>query len=67
MQYDEEVRPTEPVLDVPTSMSRKFNRRQKVEEAAFRTLQASLRQKPRFLPLFIWRPLLKVALKIAFR
>jgi hypothetical protein len=48
-------------------MSRKFNRRQKVEEAAFTTLQASLRQKPRFLPLFLWRPVLKVALKIAFR
>jgi hypothetical protein len=48
-------------------MSRKFDRREQIEKAAFRTLQASIRPKPRFLPGILWRPILKVALKIAFR
>jgi hypothetical protein len=48
-------------------MSRKFDRRQQIEAAAFRTLQQTLRPKPRFLPVFLWRPVQALALKIAFK
>jgi hypothetical protein len=47
-------------------MSRKHDRRQQIETAAFRTLQASLRPQPWWLPRFIWRPIQALALKIAF-
>lgn len=48
-------------------MSRKFDRREQIEKAAFRTLQASLRRKPFWLPAFIWRPVQALALRIAFK
>jgi hypothetical protein len=48
-------------------MSRKFDRRQQIEAAAFRTLQQTLRPKPFWLPRLIWRPIQAVAIKIAFR
>lgn len=48
-------------------MSRKFDRRRQIEEAALRTLQATLRQQPWWLPRFIWRPVQALALKIAFK
>lgn len=46
-------------------MSRRFDRREQIEKAAFRTLQASMRPKPFWLPLFLWRPVLAIAIKIA--
>ncbi len=48
-------------------MSRKFDRREQIEKAAFNTLQASLRPKPFWLPYFLWRPVQALALKIAFK
>ncbi|HYK01320.1 MAG TPA: hypothetical protein VE974_06160 [Thermoanaerobaculia bacterium] len=48
-------------------MSRKFNRREQIEKAAFHTLQASMRRKPFWLPSFIWRPVQALAIKIAFK
>jgi hypothetical protein len=48
-------------------MSRKFDRREQIKKAAFRTRQASLHHKPFWLPLFLWRPVQALALKIAFR
>jgi hypothetical protein len=48
-------------------MSRKFDRRKQIEAAAFRTLKATLRPKPLFVPRFLWRPVQALALKIAFR
>lgn len=48
-------------------MSRRYDRRRQIETAAFRTLQVNLRPKPFWLPLFIWRPVQALALKIAFR
>lgn len=48
-------------------MSRKFDRRQQVEMSALRTLQASMRRKPFWLPLFIWRPVQALCIKIVFR
>jgi len=48
-------------------MSRKFDRRQQIEAAAFRTLQQTLRPKPFWLPYFLWRPVPALAIKIAFK
>ncbi|HEY0140396.1 MAG TPA: hypothetical protein VGF48_05835 [Thermoanaerobaculia bacterium] len=48
-------------------MSRKFDRRQQIEKAAFEALKGSIRPKPWWMPLLIWRPVLAVCLKIAFR
>jgi hypothetical protein len=48
-------------------MSRKFDRRQQIEAAAFEALKGSIRPKPRWMPLFLWRPVLAISLKIAFR
>jgi hypothetical protein len=48
-------------------MSRKFDRREQIEKAAFRTLQASMRRQPWWLPTFIWRPVQALAIKIAFK
>jgi hypothetical protein len=48
-------------------MSRKFDRREQIEKAALHTLKASMRPKPFWLPLFLWRSVLAVAIKIAFK
>jgi hypothetical protein len=48
-------------------MSRKHDRRQQIEAAAFEALKGSMRPKPRWLPLLIWRPVLAICLKVAFK
>jgi hypothetical protein len=48
-------------------MSRNFDRRQQIEASALAALKASIRPKPRWMPLLIWRPVLAICLKIAFR
>jgi hypothetical protein len=48
-------------------MSRKFDRREQIEKAAFHTLQRSMRRQPRWLPRFLWRPVQALAIKIAFK
>jgi hypothetical protein len=48
-------------------MSRKYDRRRQIEVAAFNTLKASMRPKPDLIPLFLWRPVQALAIKIAFK
>ena len=48
-------------------MSRKFDRREQIEKSALRTIQASMRRQPRWLPLFIWRPVQALCIKIVFK
>jgi hypothetical protein len=48
-------------------MSRKFHRRQQIEAAALDALKASIRPKPRWIPLLLWRPVLAICLKVAFK
>jgi hypothetical protein len=48
-------------------MSRRFDRRQQIEAAALDALKGSIRPKPWWLPVVLWRPVLAICLKIAFR
>jgi hypothetical protein len=48
-------------------MSRKFDRAKKINQAALYALQRSIRPKPRWIPVLLWRPIYFVAAKIVFR
>jgi hypothetical protein len=56
-----------PFLTTHPPMSRKFDRRRQIESAALQTLKASVRQKPRWLPMFLWKPLVWTASRILFK